>query len=261
MKRIIPVVLILLLIISGCASGTTGAGSDETVDGTIKVAMSTMEMEATPVPTPIHTPKPSPTPLPTPIPTPIPPMEKDGMVNIAVAAPDIFIELRYASANNFTGKVVYPIEVCLLSKDTAEKLIAAQAIFKQDGYAIKIWDAYRPARYQQVLYDATENKTFLMDPKKGSKHSRGAAVDLTLVDSNGNELEMPTDFDDFTTQAARDDTTMTETARKNLDYLTQVMIQCGFQYVRNEWWHYEDVNYAQYPITDLDFELFLGGVQ
>ena len=248
--RVFLAMLALAALLSGCAA----PGRQPALQ--TKMEATPMAATPTPSPTPTPTPSPSPTPTPTPAPTPAPLAEKYGMVNVRVAAPEILVELRYATQNNFTGQRVYPTNVCLLAEGTFKKLMAAQEIFAQRGYRIKIWDAYRPASYQQILYDSASDKRFLANPKKGSRHSRGAAVDLTLVDAAGNELEMPTGFDDFTPRASRYDGGMSDEARRNLDYLTKVMQKCGFRIIGNEWWHYDDTDYEQYPITDLDLTEF-----
>jgi D-alanyl-D-alanine dipeptidase len=181
--------------------------------------------------------------------------EQAGLVFVSQADPTIVIDLRYATTNNFTGKPIYKSSLCMIEKNTMEKLKKANEKFAKMGLRIKIWDAYRPLSAQQILWDAApdDKKSFLANPKTGSRHNRGVTVDLTLVDSNGNELDMPSGFDDFSSAAYRSNTAMTAAQRKNLATLTTVMTQCGFNTLDSEWWHYEDSNYKNYPLLDILF--------
>ena len=168
----------------------------------------------------------------------------------------IIIELRYATDDNFTGTVLYPVSVCLLRAETAQKLIQAENRLETLGYRIKVWDAYRPLSVQRVLYEAVEDKTFIADPANGSRHNRGGAVDITLTDMDGNEVEMPSDFDDFL-KCERNDPGMSETARANMDLLTSVMTECGFTPINSEWWHFDDSDWRAYPVLGIHLESFI----
>jgi D-alanyl-D-alanine dipeptidase len=168
----------------------------------------------------------------------------------------IKINLRYATSNNFTGKVIYSSPVCVLRKETAEKLINAEVRFEKLGYHIEIWDAYRPLSAQKVLFAAESNTNYIADPAMGSRHNRGAAVDITLVDENGKEVEMPSGFDDFTIKAHRNNPDMSKEAQKNLATLTSVMSACGFTTISTEWWHFDDSDWNSYPIMDVHLEDF-----
>lgn len=174
-----------------------------------------------------------------------------GLVRVEAIERHIVLDLRYAGANNFTGKAVYPVNVALLQRETALKLAAANAELMELGYRLKLWDAYRPYHLHQLLWEmAGDKRYFFADPRYGSAHNRGAAVDVTLVDALGREVEMPTDFDDFSGRAHRH-ARMSKAARANLDLLTEVMLRNGFQYIDFEWWHFEDTSWWQYPILDL----------
>ena len=180
-----------------------------------------------------------------------------GLVRVEAIDPHIVLDLRYASADNFSGKPVYPVNVALLQRETARKLAAANAELMERGYRLKLWDAYRPFHLHQLLWElAGDKRYFFADPRYGSVHNRGAAVDVTLVDARGREVEMPTDFDDFSGGAHRH-APMSPAARANLDLLTEVMSRNGFQYIDFEWWHFEDISWWQYPLLDLPLELFL----
>ena len=117
---------------------------------------------------------------------PLPPFEIQGLVVLTELDDSFVIDLKYATEDNFAGQVIYTHPICVIHKNTAQKLIVANDEFKEMGYRIKIWDAYRPFSAQQLLWDAASDKQYVGDPKKGSVHNRGAAVDITLVDSKMN---------------------------------------------------------------------------
>lgn len=177
-----------------------------------------------------------------------------GLVYVDDEDPTLIIDLKYATTDNFTGKKIYPYSVCMLQKNTMKKLINANNEFKALGYTIKIWDAYRPADVQKQLWELVKDRRFIADPNLyGSRHNRGAAVDITLVDSTGKELEMPTKFDEFNEKAFRN-SKMNDTARKNLDLLTTIMVKNGFKTIETEWWHYDDSDADSYPILNIPLE-------
>ena len=182
----------------------------------------------------------------------------EGFVQIQDVDPSLIVELRYAAENNFTGQKIYPVAVCLARKETALKLAAANAEFQKDGYSIKVWDAYRPPYVQKIFWDLVPDERYVANPGKGgSKHNRGGAVDITLVDKNGNEVDMPTDFDDFSDRAWRHSALMTEQERKNVEYLTAVMEKHGFIPLEHEWWHFDDKDWQDFPLVDVRLEEFL----
>ena len=182
----------------------------------------------------------------------------NDLVRIQDVDDDILVDLRYASSNNFSGKRVYPADVALLRRETALKLARANAQLMEQGFRIKVWDAYRPYHIHQILWNAAGDKRhFFADPRYGSIHNRGAAVDITLVDSEGREIPMPSDFDDFHGGGHRN-AVMSPEARENMDLLTAVMVENGFDSLDFEWWHFEDSNWWLYPILDMPLELFDG---
>ena len=183
------------------------------------------------------------------------PSSYNGLVAVADVDASFVIDLHYAKDTNFTGKKIYPSETCLLQKDTLRKLINANNEFKQYGYRLKIWDAYRPYDVQKHLWSIVSDSRFIANPYyHGSRHNRGAAVDITLVDGQGHELEMPTGFDNFTTASYRNSTSMSSTAKKNMDLLTSVMVKHGFKTIETEWWHFDDSNADSYPLLNVQFE-------
>ncbi len=182
----------------------------------------------------------------------------NGLVRVQDVDPNILVELRYATEDNFTGKIVYPNEVCVLRESTAKKLANANKDLMEMGYKLKVWDAYRPVYVQRIFYEIVPDSRFVANPDKGgSKHNRGTAVDVTLVDMEGNELEMPSGFDDFTGKGSRSNKDISENAKRNVEILTNVMIKNGFTTISTEWWHYNDSDSDKYNIIDVDLDKFL----
>lgn len=143
-----------------------------------------------------------------------------------------------------------------MQKNTALKLILANNEFKRLGYKLKIFDAYRPLSAQKLLWDATDKKEYVANPSIGSIHNRGAAVDVTLVDQQGNELNMPSEFDEFSEKSHVDYNGATQEQINNRELLGSIMIKYGFERLNNEWWHFNDIEWEKYPILDIKFEEF-----
>lgn len=176
---------------------------------------------------------------------------KTDMVRLDAAVKDIAIEMRYAGSSNITGKPVYESNTAYLRKGTADKLAKANEILLKQGYRIKVWDAYRAKKYQQFLYDNAPVKAVFMNPAKGySNHTRGAAVDCTLVTLDGKEVDMPSDFDDGTALAYRDYLKCTEEQKRNALILENAMKSVGFLPLKSEWWHFDDAEYKSYEPID-----------
>ncbi len=155
--------------------------------------------------------------------------------------PDISVDLKYATKDNFTGKVIYETNDAFLRYGTLKKLKKAQEEIKKYGYSLIVWDAFRPFEAQFRLWEVCPDDDYVADPYKGSsRHNRGCAVDVCLEDSNGNVLEMPSSYDDFTALADRDYSDVSEEAAKNSILLEMVMVNAGFKPYFNEWWHYND---------------------
>ncbi|MEN3368462.1 MAG: zinc D-Ala-D-Ala dipeptidase [Verrucomicrobiota bacterium] len=145
----------------------------------------------------------------------------------------------------------------MVRASVAQRLAIAQKYLKAKGYGLKIWDAYRPATTQQQLWHATHNRSFVADPTGGvgSMHTRGAAVDATMVDSSGNEVAMPTDFDNFTPAAMIVYQGSDPVARSNLKLLQKAMAHAGFYGLRTEWWHFCAPDWKKYPqVPELQIE-------
>lgn len=176
-------------------------------------------------------------------------LANSDMVRASQYIDNMLIELRYASPNNILGKPVYESNVCYLRKGTAVKLAKANEILLKQGYMIKVWDGYRAQKYQQFLYDNAPNKSVFMNPKKGpSNHTRGAAVDCTLVTLDGKEVDMPSDFDDGSVLAYRTYEKCTKEQKQNALILENAMESCGFISYYKEWWHFDDSEYKNYKV-------------
>lgn len=171
----------------------------------------------------------------------------DEFVLIADYIPTIKTDIRYATVNNFTGEVIYESEAAYLRYGTVKKLASVQAELNSMGYSLLIWDAYRPPEAQWKLWEICPDANFVSDPNvKYSSHSRGNTVDITIVSPDGEELEMPSGFDEFGTTADRDYSDVSETAAKNSEMLEELMEKNGFKGYSKEWWHYADTN--EYPV-------------
>ncbi|HEU5056174.1 MAG TPA: M15 family metallopeptidase [Kofleriaceae bacterium] len=186
----------------------------------------------------------------------------DDLVDLATIDPTIAIEMRYASENNFTRQVVYPVARCLLRRDAAQRLARVQARLRADGKGLKVWDCYRPFSVQKRFWKLVPDTRYVAEPVvdregrplRGSKHNRGAAVDLTLVDRDSRPLEMPTDHDDFSTRAHRGDRSASPAARANARHLEEVMGAEGFEPLPTEWWHFDAPGWEKYPLSDQPLE-------
>lgn len=186
--------------------------------------------------------------------------EKGDLVRLLDLDSDFIIELRYASPDNFTGQIIYTSNECYINKHTAKLLIQAKNIFRSDGFCVKIWDAYRPIRAQKRFYEILPDPNFVAPPPDMSKltkfratHLNGLCVDLTLVDLDGNEIEMPSEFDNFTEKASLSCNTISNVAKENALYLRQVMERVGFEGYEYEWWHFYDRRTP--PTAFLDFPI------
>jgi len=161
---------------------------------------------------------------------------------------DVIIDLRYASKNNIIGEKIYQENKCFLLEKAAFMLKKAVKIAKDLGLIIKIFDAYRPPYVQEKLWNYDPNPKFLTDPSKGSPHSKGIAIDCTLTYPSGEDLDMGTDFDDFTELAFHLSNDISQECRLNRIKLLSIMTLAGFDHYLNEWWHYQLFNSSEYSL-------------
>lgn len=177
--------------------------------------------------------------------------KEEPLVLVSEIDSTIVIDLPYATRNNFVGTVLYDTNLCYLRLSVARRLHRVQTRLHQKGYGLKIWDGYRPRSVQYKMWKIVQDPRYVADPRKGSRHNRGAAIDVTLVDSRGRELVMPTGFDDFTEKAKRDYTDLPEAAIRNRQTLTDAMVAEGFLPLPSEWWHFDAPNWKQYSLLDI----------
>lgn len=182
------------------------------------------------------------------------------LVDLSQYIPHLLFDIRYASTNNFAKTKVYELERAFLRKAAAESLKNAQNELNNMGLGLKIFDGYRPYAVTVKFYQLITKKEFVAHPKDGSRHNRGCAVDLTLINlKTGQELAMPTDYDDFTELASPRYTELPAEQIRNRDLLISIMHKHGFKVYFNEWWHFDFVGWEAYELMDISFEeLFRG---
>ena len=160
-------------------------------------------------------------------------------------------DVKYATANNFTKQVLYPSAKVFLRKVAAEHLAQANEFLKKNhNVRIKIFDGFRPLFVQKIMWQILPDDRYVADPAKGSRHNRGAAVDVTLIDADGNELDMGTPYDDFTERASFASKDVSEKAYINRKLLRETMIQFGFDPMETEWWHFDFKEWKKFGILD-----------
>ena len=173
------------------------------------------------------------------------------LVEIHSIDPTIHIDLRYNNLGNIFRHRLYNWNVALLRRPVAQRLARVQTRLRKQGLGLKVWDAYRPRSVQYVMWRIKPGTRYLANPRKGSRHNRGAAVDLTLVDAAGRELPMPTPFDEFSPRAHRGATRGVSAAgRRNARILDAAMRAEGFRPNANEWWHFDAPDWRNYPLSD-----------
>jgi D-alanyl-D-alanine dipeptidase len=146
------------------------------------------------------------------------------------------IDLRYATADNFVKQVIYPCGRCFLKKEAAQRLIKVNNELRKKELSLRLFDCYRPAPAQQKLWDKVPDRNYVAPPWEGSMHTRGVAVDLTITDSKGQDLDMGTDYDFFGPEAHHDYTELSAAVLANRKTLKSAMLAKGFQGIRTEWW-------------------------
>jgi D-alanyl-D-alanine dipeptidase len=177
----------------------------------------------------------------------------EPLVEVADVDPRIMIDLRYATPDNFTEQVLYPTNLrCKLRASVAQRLSRVQDRLESEGLGLKIYDGFRPLSVQRTMWAKVPDPRFVANPANGSRHNRGAAVDVTLVDRAGNELEMPTPYDEFTDAAHRDYTGGSEASLRNRKILSDAMAAEGFTGLPTEWWHFDAPHWREYDMVEED---------
>lgn len=171
-----------------------------------------------------------------------------ALIEITEETHGVILDIKYATSDNFTSAPVYSQAHCYLHEEAEELLRNAVTIADQFGYRFRIFDAFRPSEAQWALWNHTPDPEFLADPRRGSPHSRGAAIDLTLTDANGVDLDMGTGFDAFTPLSHHGNMEISAEAQRNRCLLMGIMTTAGWDFFRNEWWHYQLFDARRLPV-------------
>ncbi len=174
-----------------------------------------------------------------------------ALIDIAELDSSIGLDIRYATENNFTGKKIYPSARAFLQREAAMALVRANQSLGTRGFRLKVFDAYRPYSVQKRLWQIVPDERYVANPRYGSIHNRAMAVDVTLTDLKGNDVAMPTGFDDFSERAGRTYRNLPPDAIRNRKILDQAMIQEGFCPIPAEWWHFDYQGWSKHPLLDI----------
>ena len=170
--------------------------------------------------------------------------------DLALLDTTILVDMRYATEDNFVKEKMYECGRCFLRPEVALAVAAAQRELQQKGLTLKMLDCYRPRPIQWKLWEAVPDRRYVSDPRKGSMHNRGAAVDLTVADSTGRELEMGTPYDFFGPEAHPSYNALPDSVLANRALLRETMVRHGFRPIRTEWWHYY-FSGKSFPLSDM----------
>lgn len=170
------------------------------------------------------------------------------LIPITEQSHGVVLDLVYATANNIAGVPIYRRPICLLHREAAQALLRASALVQAQGLRLKIFDAFRPHEAQVLLWNSAPDKAYVADPALGSNHTRGVAVDLTLVDAQGHELDMGTGFDEMSEQSHHFRTDIAPAAQAHRALLLACMERAGFEHLPHEWWHYALPAAHAYPL-------------
>src|SRR5688572_4195081 len=177
------------------------------------------------------------------------------LIDLEKFIPSLVLDIRYATTNNFTKEKIYTLAKAYARKPVAESLRKIQADLKAQGLGIKIFDAYRPYKATVRFYEVYRDTTYVASPYRGSRHNRGCALDLTLIDlKTGKELKMPTGYDSFSKDAWPTTPVKDPVARKNRTLLINAMEKHGFRVNSSEWWHFDFIGWKKFEVLDIDFE-------
>ncbi len=178
----------------------------------------------------------------------------DGWREISSDTPGFVTDIKYATTDNFVSEVMYECGKCFLRNEAANSLFSVAAELKKKNLKIKLLDCYRPAPVQQRLWNKVPNASYVTPPWRGSQHNRGVAVDLTIVDANGEELDMGTSFDFFGEEAHHTYTGHSEEIQQNRTLLKTLMEHFGFASIRTEWWHYSIAQLKHLDVSEWEWE-------
>lgn len=176
------------------------------------------------------------------------------LIDLEQYIPDIVLDIRYATTHNFTGEKIYELPRAYARKPVAEALRKAQEELRARGLGIKVYDGYRPYRATVKFYEVYRDTTYVASPYRGSRHNRGCAIDMTLIDlKTGKELKMPTAYDAFTKKAWPSTPLSDSVITHNRQLLIEVMSKYGFRVNSSEWWHFDFRGWKNFEVLDIDF--------
>ncbi|HET9622763.1 MAG TPA: M15 family metallopeptidase [Kofleriaceae bacterium] len=173
----------------------------------------------------------------------------DDLIEVTTVIHDAILDLRYATPNNFTGATLYPAARCKLRRAVVARLARAATALRAQRRRLVLWDCYRPSSIQAILWQRVPDPRYVADPKVGSKHGRGAAVDVALADLAGTLVALPTGFDDFT-EAAHRDHALAGARGAKARRLEKAMVDAGWKPLATEWWHFDAPDSARYGLSD-----------
>ena len=177
---------------------------------------------------------------------------EDDLIELSQFDAGLIVEAVYAAPHTFLGVAVYPENRLFLMKPAADRLIRVQKNLRGKELVLKIWDAYRPLALQKKMWELVRDDRYIANPQTGSRHNRGCAVDCTLADLHGRELEMPTAYLHFSERAHRDFMDIPKKAIQNRQILEDAMKAEGFIPLHEEWWHFDAPEWERYPILDIN---------
>jgi zinc D-Ala-D-Ala dipeptidase len=178
------------------------------------------------------------------------------MVELKSMIPGIAYDLRYASTNNFMRRLMYPActNSTFLRMPSAAALLNVQKELNESGWGLKIYDAYRPYSVTVKFWELVKDERYVANPSKGSGHNRGTTVDLTIINlKTGKELNMGTDFDNFSDTAHHSFTQLPEEVLQNRILLKSTMEKYEFKAYNEEWWHYSLAGAGRFELLDIEF--------
>lgn len=176
------------------------------------------------------------------------------LMNLAAIIPGVQLDIRYATANNFTGQKVYDSAMAFLRLAPAKALQQVQNELKAQNLGLRVYDAYRPYTITIKFYEIYKDTNFVAAPWLGSRHNRGCAVDVSLIDLNTQqEIPMPTEYDDFTAKAKPDYADLPDSVKANRKLLIDIMAKYNFEVHHSEWWHFDYTGWDKYYLMDIPF--------
>ena len=256
---VFPALLVLVLLVAGCAARVP-SGSATSLSSSTTAAVSITPPAVTSSSVHTTTTRAATTTLRAATTTrPAEPLPRgaETLVEVVLLDPTIHLDIRYATANNFTGQVLYTQPRAFLQRPAAEALVRVHRALAESGLGLVIFDAYRPTSVNQIMWDATPPglRKFVANPKTGSRHNRGCSADVTLYSlATGAEVTMPSGFDEFSSRASVHYGGGTAESRRLRDLLRSAMEEEGFTTYEAEWWHYSWPDSDQYPLLDVAFE-------